>query len=524
MKANRPSMPNNATFEDICRCFASARPLKQGSDSDRFETLTLRSGRLGTPAPTLSPSIPRPMFDARIRSARKYLTLNEKAQEIYAAAHREHGEILQEIREDILKKRPKPSQLFKFYYSIDDLNRCKEGRTQALHGGRKESDTVLRLAIVGRDLMLAKENYDMSVKQRDFARRAKQSDELTADDYCKYFWLGNLDMLTVQSATEGPYLSSVLAQHTVDLRTSSAFQLATIGRSAYGDPSKPCPEAVEHTLEEVDCYDPRETKSAGASTRRRITLRDVVAAAGPELVAQAAARSEQTAAAAQAAAAEPGRQGRQRQAQPEVGAAHAGMAATSESESEDGVPADDLSPTAPLHPASVQQANPARLPPKRGRFQQQRRPVPRVAAAVAAPLLPELSSCRPLPAPDLGKRALTTLARLSDTTYPITVTLPDYLHLLSDFIERNRNNGYLRRVTQLHDVGAADVKPTDCWLNLSGTQSLYFVRADGVEVYHGVHPPHMRDSRRSVPKEYRREYLKVFDRFGISADAVEMGH
>jgi hypothetical protein len=383
---------------------------------------------------------------------------------------------------------------------------------------------VLRLAIVGADMANAKRNYDAAVKQIGFARRAKQSDATTADDYCKYFWAGSLVMVGAQSATlggVGSYWSDALAQHTVKLRISSACQLATIGQSAYGDPSKPCPEAVDHKLEEVDCYDPREAKSAGAAVQRRVTLRDRIAVAAPELMAEAAARSLQTAAAAQAAAAERERQEGQRQAQPELAPAHATTAAASESESEDGETEDDLSPTAPIRPASEQPASSTRLPPKRGRFQQQPRPVASAAAAAAAPRPQAPTPSRALPAPRLGKRALATLEKLSDTNYLTPVTLPDYQHLLSDFIECNRKNGYLRRVSQLHQVRAAGATATDCWLNLSGTQSLYFVRADGVEVYHGVHPPHMRDSRRSVPKEYRREYMKVFNRFGISADAVE---
>jgi hypothetical protein len=119
MKSNGALKINNPTFEDISRYFASTRPLKEPPDTDLFETLTLGNGRLGTPAPIAALDIPRPMYDARTRSAQKYLTLHEKTQEIYAAAHREHGDTLRGIREDLLKNRPKPSELFELYYSLE---------------------------------------------------------------------------------------------------------------------------------------------------------------------------------------------------------------------------------------------------------------------------------------------------------------------------------------------------------------------------------------------------------------------
>lgn len=117
----------------------------------------------------------------------------------------------------------------------------------------------------------------------------------------------------------------------------------------------------------------------------------------------------------------------------------------------------------------------------------------------------------------LTERAALTFEKLSDTSYRQKVTVADYYDLLKCFIRFNLN-GYLRKVVQKKNRNSA----SELEFNLGEGESLIFLTHDNKAGYLSFHLPHDRDgnNHRFVPKEYRKEYMRIFYQFGIKLDDI----
>jgi hypothetical protein len=143
-------------------------------------------------------------------------------------------------------------------------------------------------------------------------------------------------------------------------------------------------------------------------------------------------------------------------------------------------------------------------------------------ASSSAPIPPPseetLSSTLESKRPFLSKkRSLETLEKLSDGTYLERVSVQDFQNLVLDFIETNLAGGYLTTVKNLKRSSGND----RLVITQDVEQSFFLKRFDGKRLWFSVHLPHGRDgnNRRMIPKEYRKEYLRLFTAFDLTPDS-----
>lgn len=117
----------------------------------------------------------------------------------------------------------------------------------------------------------------------------------------------------------------------------------------------------------------------------------------------------------------------------------------------------------------------------------------------------------------LTEKATVTFEKLGNTSYRQKVTVVDYYDLLKDFIRFNLN-GYLRKVVQRKNRNSTSAIE----FNLGEGESLVFLTYDNRAGYLSFHIPHDHDgsNHRFVPKEYRKEYMGVFDQLEIKLDDI----